>query len=198
MATTDTTASGSTGAGEWGGQEFVRATVHLAGPVEIETGHAAHYAAAHVQARIGPALLYFLDYVAARDFAAAVADAAAKAAVARLFSPEGAALPPGLGGSDQESSVIVRLRGRQQVVAPQAVAGAVSPHRQPFLTCQLGGLVLVLHSAEALARLVTVAYTAHRVAAALWPQAARRVHDVGPDDGRDIHAEHWEQTHRPG
>lgn len=191
--TNNHTAARAAGVGEWGGQEFVRATVHLAGAVEIETGHAAHYSAAHVQARIGSALLYLLDYLAARDFAAAVA-----AVVARgegLFSAGAEGLPPRVRHPGQEASVIVRLRGRQQIAPPFAVAASASAGRRAHVVCQLGGLVLVAHTGEALERLGRVADTVHRVAAVLWPQEARRVRDTGPDGGRDAYAEAWNRAH---
>lgn len=149
------------------GQEFVSATVHLAGAVGVETGHAAHYSAEHVQARIGPALLYFLDATCVDDFTAAVE--AAVAAAPRVFDhPHPATLPGPLQRRDQQTSVVVRLRGPQRATSPHGVAATGSLDRRAFLTCQVGGLRLVCHDAEALHRLAHVARTAQRVAHALW------------------------------
>ncbi|SHN88913.1 hypothetical protein SAMN05660350_04904 [Geodermatophilus obscurus] len=173
-------------------QEFVRATVHLAGEVEIETGHVTRFTVEHVQARIGSALLYLLDFTAAADFARAALAAAERAG--GLFTAGGAgSLPVELVQAGQDSSVIVRMCGAQPVAYPQAVAGSVSRHGRAYLTCQVGGLVLVLHDAEATGRLVAVAETVHRVAAALWPVAAQTLAERGPDGGRDRHAEAWER-----
>jgi hypothetical protein len=169
-------------------QEFVRATVHLAGDVGVETGHVARFTVEHVQARIGSALLYLLDYTAAADFARAALAAAALAAAQSgggqsgvgqlapgqrgggLFAAAGVGgLPAEVWHGGQDSSVIVRMRGTQPVAFPQAVAASGSRHGRAYLSCQVGGLVLVLHDTEAVQRLVLVADTVHRVAAALWP-----------------------------
>jgi hypothetical protein len=152
-------------------QEFVSATVHLAGSVDVETGHAAHYSAEHVQARIGPVLLYFLDLAAVGDFAACVE--ATVAAAGRVFDHAGSVpLPAALRHPGQEASLVVRLRGGQRTEGPHGVAAAASLGRGAFISCKVGGLRLVCHDAEALRRLVHVARTAQRVAHALWPAAA--------------------------
>lgn len=57
-------------------QEYVRATIHLAGPVTVETGRLAHYSAVHTRARIGGEIIYFLDLVDVDAFIASVAQAA--------------------------------------------------------------------------------------------------------------------------
>jgi hypothetical protein len=169
-------------------QEFIRATVHLAGEVDYETGHSTRVTAEHVQTRIGSALVYLLDFIAAGDFARAARLGAERAQ--GLF-PAGhtASLPEALLHSGQESSVIVRMRGAQTSATAQAISAAANRHRRPYLTCQIGGLVLVLHDAEAVARLVEVAETSYRVAAALWPITAALM----PDSGKDEYAERWEQ-----
>lgn len=169
-------------------QEFVRATVHLAGEVEYETGHSTRYSAEHVQTRIGSALVYLLDFGAAADFARAARLGAERAQ--GLFPAEHtASLPVEMLHTGQESSVIVRMRGAQTSATAQAITAAANRHRRPYLTCQIGGLVLVLHDAEAVARLVEVAETSYRVAAALWPISSALM----PDSGKDEHAEQWER-----
>ena len=176
-----------------GSQEFIRATVHLAGKVEIETGHATRYSAEHVQTRIGSALVYLLDYVAAANFGRAAQLAAQRGD--GLFAPGYAATLPGeLLHSGQDSSVIVRMRGAQTSAAAQAISASASRHRRPYLACQVGGLVLVLHDGEAVARLVQVAETAHRVARALWPISTA----LTAKTERDLFAEQWgrARTHR--
>ncbi len=54
--------------------------------------------------------------------------------------------------------------------------------QRPYLTCQAGGLVLVPHDAEAVARLVEVAETAYRVAGALWPVEASMAAQAEADE----------------
>ena len=152
-------------------QEFVSATVHLAGSVDAETGHAAHYSAEHVHARIGPVLLYFLDLTAVGDFAACVE--ATLAAAGRVFGHSGPVpLPAALRHPGQDASLVVRLRGAQRTEGPHGVAAAASLDRGAFISCKVGGLRLVCHDAEALRRLAHVARTAQRVAHALWPATA--------------------------
>ena len=169
-------------------QEFIRATIHLAGEVEYETGHSSRYSTEHVQARIGSALVYLLDFVAASDFVRAARLGAERAR--GLFPTEHtASLPVELLHTGQDSSVVVRMRGPQTSATAQAISAAANRHRRPYLTCQLGGLVLVLHDAEAVGRLVEVAETSYRLAAALWPISSALM----PDSGRDEYAERWEQ-----
>ena len=169
-------------------QEFIRATVHLAGEVEYETGHSSRYSTEHVQARIGSALVYLLDFVAASDFVRAARLGAERAR--GLFPAEHtASLPVELLHTGQDSSVVVRMRGAQTSATAQAISAAANRHRRPYLTCQIGGLVLVLHDAEAVSRLVEVAETSYRVAAALWPISSALM----PDSGKDEYAERWEQ-----
>lgn len=171
-------------------QEFVRATVHLAGEVEHETGHSSRYSAEHVQCRIGSALVYLLDFAAAGDFARAARLGAQRAR--GLFPAEHtASLPDALQHTGQESSVVVRMRGAQTSATAQAITAAANRHRRPYLTVQIGGLVLVLHDAVSVARLVEVAETSYRVASALWPLSAALM----PDSGRDEYAEQWERQH---
>jgi hypothetical protein len=172
-------------------QEFIRATVHLSGAVPIETGHRAQYSAEHLQVRIGSVLLYFLDFAAVADFAATVAHAARIAD--GLFGHDAPVLlPQQLQHPGQESSLVIRLRGAQAVAAPTAVHAALSPHGSSFLTCQVGGLVLVLHSPQALTRLVRVTDSAHRLAAALWAEQVTAIRRADTGE-RDPYAEQWER-----
>ena len=164
-------------------QEFVSATVHLAGGVGVETGHAAHYTAEHVQARIGPVLLYFLDLACVDNFSAAVE--ATVAAAGRVFDHPGPVpLPAALRHPGQEVSLVVRLRGAQRTEGPHGVAAAASLDRGAFISCKIGGLRLVCHDAEALRRLAHVARTAQRVAHALWPAAAPSAPVDTPEQSR--------------
>lgn len=146
-----------------------------------------------MQTRIGSALVYLLDFGAVADFARAARLGAQRAQ--GLFPAEHtASLPVEMLHTGQESSVIVRMRGAQTSATAQAITAAANRHRRPYLTCQIGGLVLVLHDAEAVARLVEVAETSYRVAAALWPSSA-----LMPGSGKDEHAEQWErQQSSPG
>ncbi|GAB4083290.1 hypothetical protein G3R41_21460 [Modestobacter muralis] len=150
------------------GQEFVSATVHLAGAVEIETGHVAHYSAEHIQARIGGVLIYFLDFAAVAAFAEAVADTA-ETARATFDHAHAAALPPQLRHHGQDVSLIVRLRGRQAGEKAQGKTAAASYDGVPFVGCRIGGIRLVVRDAEAMRLLAHVADTVARIAGALWP-----------------------------
>ena len=173
------------------GQQFVAATVHLAGAVEVETGHRAHYSVEHVQARIGGVLVYFLDAAAVDAFARAVV-AAAEYGPAAFAHPNATPLPRALVTSAQEVSLVVRLQGEQTTEPPQAVTAAGSLAHRGHVTCTVGGVRLVLHDAEALHRLAHVTDTVARLAAALWPTPT-------PDkvETRDRHAERWEAQHAP-
>ena len=153
------------------GQEFVSATVHLAGAVAVETGHLAHYTAQHIQARIGGVLIYFLDLAAVDAFANAVADTAADAPQ-MLGHPEPVALPAHLRHDGQEISLIVRLFGPQHTPKPHGETAKVSGDGAAYISCRVGGLLLVIRDAEAMRRLSHVADTVARLAAALWPHVA--------------------------
>ena len=152
-------------------QEFIRATVHLVGEVDFETGHSSRYSVEHVQTRIGSALVYLRDFAAAADLAR-VARIGAERARGLWLDDQISVLPGGVLHAGQDSSVVVRMRGPQTTVTAQAITAAANRNRRPYLTCQVGGLVLVLHDAEAVARLVEVAETAYRVAGALGPVEA--------------------------
>jgi hypothetical protein len=150
------------------GQEFVSASVHLAGAVEIETGHLARYSAVHIPARIGGVLLYFLDLAAVEAFAEAVA--ATEQRAARTFAhPHATGLPAALVYPGQDVSLIVRMSGPQATEEPQAMTAAASGDGVARIGCRIGGLRLVVCDAEAMHRLAHVAQSAARLAAALWP-----------------------------
>ena len=162
------------------GQEFVSATAHLAGAVEIETGHAAHYSAEHIQARIGSVLIYFLDHAAAQSFAAAAA--ATEERAGQVFThPHATGLPTQLRHPGQDVSLIVRLRGPQDTKEPVAMTTAASLDGQPLVGCRVGGLLLVIRDAEAMHRLAHLAATVARVAAALWPATETTDEDTAQD-----------------
>lgn len=163
------------------GQQFVSATVHLAGAVEVETGHQARYTAQHVQARIGGVLLYFLDRAAVADFARAVA-ATAEYASAAFGHPHAVQLPEALHTRTQDVSLVVRLQGAQTSEPPRGVTAGGSVGGHGHISCTVGGLRLVLHDAEALHRLVRLAHTVERVAVALWPDV--EVERAETHDGR--------------
>ena len=165
------------------GQEFVSATVHLAGAVEVETGHAAHYSAHHVQARIGGVLIYFLDPAAAQHFAAAV-DESARIAPQVFDHPHATGLPDTLAHPGQEVSLIVRLRGRQATEKPRGITTAASLDGYPLVGCRIGGLLLIVRDSEAMRRLAHVAATVERVATALWPDTDT---DTDTDTDSDTH-----------
>lgn len=151
------------------GQQFVSATVQLAGAVDTETAHATWTAGAgHVMARIGGVLLYFLDRDAVASFAAVAAQA----------SPLGR---PVFGGQDvhrlpaaqvetgQDASIVLRLRGAQYLGGPNGVPAQASRDGRAHVTLRVGGLRLVLRDRLALAALIEVAQTALRAADVLWP-----------------------------
>jgi hypothetical protein len=173
------------------GQQFVAATVHLGGSVQIETGHRAHYTAEHVQARIGGVLVYFLDLAAVDAFAAAVA-ATARYGRAAFAHPHATRLPPDLVTAAQEVSLVVRLKGDQATARPRGAVATAATGMRGRVECTVGGLRLVLHDAEALSRLVHVTDTVARVAAALWPAAS-----LDEVEARDPHAERWERENAP-
>lgn len=148
------------------GDELVSAAVDLAGAVSIETGHVANYTAQHVQVRIGPVLVYLLDWAAAESLHRAAAAAAASRHV--FAHGHTGRLPRDLQATGQEISLVVRLRGAQST--PAAVVGSGHPSRpaRAVVACTVGRLRVVCHDAEALHRLVRVATSALRVAGALW------------------------------
>lgn len=158
------------------GQQFVSATVHLAGAIEIETGHVAHFTAQHIQARIGGVLIYFLDLPAAEAFAAAVA-ATGRTARRAFVHSQAVGLPAPLRHTGQDISLIVRLAGPQATAEPQAETAAGSLDGVAHVSCKVGGLRLLVRDAEAMARLAHVADTVARLAVALWPhvEAGERV-----------------------
>jgi hypothetical protein len=94
------------------GQQFVSVAVHLAGPVEVETGHRAQYSAEHIQARIGGVLVYFLDQAAVTTFATTVGQAAQIGGTV-FGQRETPRLPEELVTNRQEISLVVRLQGDQ-------------------------------------------------------------------------------------
>ena len=161
------------------GQEFVSATVHLAGAVEVETGHVAHYSAEHIQARIGGVLIYFLDLAAVTAFSAAVADTE-RVAVGAFEHPEATGLPQHLHHTGQSVSLVVRLRGTQDTEPAKGQTAFASHDGHPFVGCKVGGLRLVIRDAEAMHRLSHVTATVARLAAALWP-----VSETTDDDATD-------------
>jgi len=173
------------------GQQFVAATVHLAGAVEVETGHRAHYSVEHVQARIGGVLIYFLDAVAVDDFARAVASTVHYGGLA-FAHPHATRLPDRIDTGTQEVSLVVRLQGHQSGEKPRGVVASTDTGGRGQVSCLIGALCLVLHDAEALHRLAHVTDTVARLAAALWPTPT-------PDqvETRDAHAERWEARHAP-
>ena len=173
------------------GQQFVAATVHLAGAVEVETGHRAHYSVEHVQARIGGVLIYFLDAAAVDAFTRAVAATTQYGGLA-FAHPHATRLPDRVDTGTQEVSLVVRLRGHQAGERPRGVVASTDTGGRGQVSCLIGALCLVLHDAEALHRLSYVTDTVARVAAALWPA-------LTPDEieARDAHAERWEAQHTP-
>lgn len=155
-----------------GGQQFVSATVHLAGAVQTETGHATWSGAGHVMARIGGLLIYFLNTEALAGFAAAAARAGGLGG--EVFGHElPRRLPDGLiargVGGVQEVSLVLRLRGAQQIAGPNGVPARASADGRPHVRVRVGGLVLVLHDQVSLQALVAVAAVARRAGDALWP-----------------------------
>lgn len=150
------------------GQQFVSATVHLAGAVEIETGHVAHFTAHHIQARIGGVLIYFLDLPAVDAFTAAVA-ATAEIAPQMFDHPNAVNLPAHLRHTGQDVSLIIRLSGPQDTEKPQGRTTASSLDGVAHVGCKVGGLRLVIRDAEAMYRLTHIAETVDRLATALWP-----------------------------
>ena len=151
------------------GQQFVTATVHLAGAVETETAHARwNSGAGHVMARVGGVLLYFLD----RDAIAGFAQAAAEA------SPLGGPvfgdhdvhrLPAAQVDTGQDASLVLRLSGAQDIGGPNGLTGQTSQDGAPYVSLRVGGLRLMLRDRLALSALVQVAEDARRAGDALWP-----------------------------
>ena len=170
--------SGSAGAV---GQQFVSAVVHLAGGIDIETGHLAHYSTSHIQARIAGVLIYFLD-------PAAVARTAEDAPTV-FGHTHPVRLPAQLSTTAQEVSLILRLQGDQVTERPSGSTAAVSGFGHGVIGCRVGGLLLQLHDAEALARLAHVARTVTRLAEALWPV------DLDELEATDAHAAAWDRAH---
>jgi len=177
--------SGSAGAV---GQQFVSAVVHLAGGIDIETGHLAHYSTSHIQARIAGVLIYFLDPAAVTAFAAAVARTAEDAPTV-FGHTHPVRLPAELSTTAQEVSLILRLQGDQVTERPSGSTAAVSGFGHGVIGCRVGGLLLQLHDAEALARLAHVARTVTRLAEALWPV------DLDELEATDAHAAAWDRAH---
>jgi hypothetical protein len=82
-------------------------------------------------------------------------------------------LPDGLGArgasGTQEVSLVLRLRGAQQIAGPNGVPARASADGEPHVRVRIGGLALVLHDQVALQALVAVAGIARRAGDALWP-----------------------------
>lgn len=151
------------------GQQFVTATVHLAGAVETETAHARwNSGAGHVMARIGGVLLYFLDRDAIAGFAQAAAEAGPLGRP--VFGDHDVhRLPAAQVDTGQDASLVLRLSGAQDIGGPNGVSAQASRDGQPHVTLRVGGLRLVLRDRVALRALVQVAEAAVRAGDALWP-----------------------------
>ncbi|SCX60514.1 hypothetical protein SAMN03159343_4110 [Klenkia marina] len=152
-----------------GGQQFVSATVHLAGAVEFETAHASWTGIGHVMARMGGVLLYFLDRAAIAGFAIAAGEAGALGA--QTFGDQQVRPLPALArvGDGQDASIVLRLHGAQDIGRPHAATTTSSQDGGAFVAVRVGGLTLVLRDQLALAALEQVAATAARAADVLWP-----------------------------
>jgi hypothetical protein len=173
------------------GQQFVSVAVHLAGPVEVETGHRAQYSAEHIQARIGGVLVYFLDQAAVTTFATTVGQAAQIGGTV-FGQRETPRLPEELVTNRQEISLVVRLQGDQGSDKPQGAVANDNTGGRGHVRVAVGGMRIFLHDAEALRRLVHVTDTVSRLAVALWP--ALTLDEI---EARDTHAQRWEQQHAP-
>jgi len=149
------------------GQQLVTATVHLAGAVETETGHVQNACGAHITARLGGLLLYFLDSDAVASFAWAVAEA--REFAERAFDKHTA---PGLPGQrnviEQSIGLVVRLSGAQELGEPTAATQAASRDGGPFVALRVGGLRVVIRDRAALQAVTLVADSTERAALALW------------------------------
>ena len=172
------------------GHQFVRATIHLAGPVEVETAHRAQYAAEHIQARIGGVLIYFLDLAAVDAFAASVKEAEQFGRTA-FGQRQTFRLPEELVTNTQEVSVVVRLQGNQEAADRKGTVANDHTDGRGNVVVGFGGMRLLIHDPEALHRLVHVTGTVARLAAALWP--ALTMDEI---ESRDTYAERWEERQR--
>ncbi|GAB4082778.1 hypothetical protein GCU67_20350 [Modestobacter muralis] len=172
------------------GQQFVRATVHLAGAVTVETGHMAQYSAEHIQARIGGVLIYFLDLAAVDAFAASVSQAAEFGRTA-FRQRSTYCLPDELIANTQEVCLVVRLQGHQEPAERNGAVANDSTGGRGHVIVGVGALRLFLHDPQALQRLVHVTDTVARLAAALWP--ALTLDEI---ESRDTYAERWEEQQR--
>lgn len=157
------------------GQQLVTATIHLAGPVETETGHVANAGGAHITARLGGLLLYFLDHDAVTGFVRAVSKVhnVAAGAFDKHTAP---ALPGDRDIVEQSIGLVVRLSGAQDVGQPAGSTAAASRDGGPFVALRLGGLTIVIRDRIALQALTLVAETTERASALLW---------VDPEDAAD-------------
>ena len=152
-----------------GGQQFVAATVHLAGAVEFETAHASWTGIGHVMARIGGVVVYFLDRAAIAGFAIAAGEAGALGA--QTFGDQQARPLPALArvSDGQDASIVLRLQGAQDIGRPHGRTAHASQDGAAFVAMRVGGLTLVLRDQLALTALEQVAATAARAADVLWP-----------------------------
>ena len=169
------------------GQQLVTATVHLAGAVETETGHVANAGGAHITARLGGLLLYFLDRDAVAGFVRSVARVGELAAGAfdRHTAP---ALPGDRHIGEQSIGLVIRLSGAQDVGKPTAATAAASRDGGPFVALRLGGLRVVVRDRIALQALMVVAETTDRASALLWVDPEDAADDLGdvPQPGATV------------
>lgn len=172
------------------GHQFVKATVHLAGAVPIETGHRAQYSAEHIQARIGGVLIYFLDLAAVDAFAASVKEAE-QFGRAAFGGRQTFRLPGDFLTNTQEVSLVVRLQGHQEAASRKGTIANDHTDGHGNVIVGFGGVRLFLHDPEALHRLIHVTNTVARLAAALWP--ALTMDEI---ESRDTYAERWEEQQR--
>lgn len=149
------------------GQQLVMATVHLAGPVETETGHVANAGGAHITARLGGLLLYFLDPAAVAGFVRSVAGVR-KLAAGAFDEHTAPALPGDRDIVEQSIGLVIRLRGVQDVGQPTAATAAASRDGGPYVALRLGGLTVVVRDRIALQALTLVAQTTERASVLLW------------------------------
>jgi hypothetical protein len=159
------------------GQQLVTATVHLAGAVETETGHVANAGGAHITARLGGLLLYFLDRDAVAGFVRSVA-AVRKLAAGAFDERTAPALPGDRDVVEQSIGLVIRLRGVQDVGRPTAATAAASRDGGPFVALRLGGLRVVVRDRIALQAVTLVAETADRASALLWVDSEDADDDV--------------------
>lgn len=163
------------------GQQLVTATVHLAGAVETETGHVANAGGAHITARLGGLLLYFLDRDAVAGFVWAAARARKYAAGA--FNEHTApALPGQRDVVEQSIGLVVRLSGAQELGEPTAATAAASRDGGPFVALRVGGLTVVIRDRIALQAISLVTESTERAALALWPSTDDELADADTGD----------------